>query len=254
MIVLDVNKIEEKYQAINGEISALENISFSVEKGEFISIVGPSGCGKSTLLSILAGLMKPTSGEVFVNGEKIEGISDHIGYMLQKDNLLEWRTIYKNVMLGLEIQNNMTTENIERVTQLLKTYELYEFKDKYPSQLSGGMRQRVALIRTLAINPDILLLDEAFSALDYQTRLTVTNDVYKILKQEKVTTIMVTHDIPEGISMADKVIILSPRPAVVKEILTIDFEDENRTPLNCRNNPRFSKYFDYIWKELSSNE
>lgn len=254
MIVLDVNKIEEKYQAINGEISALQNISFSVEKGEFISIVGPSGCGKSTLLSILAGLMKPTSGEVFVNGEKIEGISDHIGYMLQKDNLLEWRTIYKNVMLGLEIQNNMTTENIERVTQLLKTYELYEFKDKYPSQLSGGMRQRVALIRTLAINPDILLLDEAFSALDYQTRLTVTNDVYKILKQEKVTTIMVTHDIPEGISMADKVIILSPRPAVIKEILTIDFEDENRTPLNCRNNPRFSKYFDYIWKELSSNE
>lgn len=254
MIVLDVNKIEEKYQAINGEINALQNISFSVEKGEFISIVGPSGCGKSTLLSILAGLMKPTSGEVFVNGEKIEGISDHIGYMLQKDNLLEWRTIYKNVMLGLEIQDNMTTENIERVTQLLKTYELYEFKDKYPSQLSGGMRQRVALIRTLAINPDILLLDEAFSALDYQTRLTVTNDVYKILKQEKVTTIMVTHDIPEGISMADKVIILSPRPAVVKEILTIDFEDENRTPLNCRNNPRFSKYFDYIWKELSSNE
>ena len=254
MIVLDVNKIEEKYQAINGEINALQNISFSVEKGEFISIVGPSGCGKSTLLSILAALMKPTSGEVFVNGEKIEGISDHIGYMLQKDNLLEWRTIYKNVMLGLEIQNNMTTENIERVTQLLKTYELYEFKDKYPSQLSGGMRQRVALIRTLAINPDILLLDEAFSALDYQTRLTVTNDVYKILKQEKVTTIMVTHDIPEGISMADKVIILSPRPAVIKEILTIDFEDENRTPLNCRNNPRFSKYFDYIWKELSSNE
>ncbi len=253
VVVLDVSNIEEKYQAVNGEITALKEISFRVEKGEFVSIVGPSGCGKSTLLSIIAGLMKPTSGEVFVNGEKIKGISNHIGYMLQKDNLLEWRTIYSNVMLGLEIQNNLTPENIERVIQLLKTYELYEFKDKYPSQLSGGMRQRVALIRTLAINPDILLLDEAFSALDYQTRLTVTNDVYKILKQEQVTTIMVTHDIPEGISMADKVIILSQRPAVIKEILTIDFEDENRTPLNCRKNPKFSKYFDYIWKELSSD-
>ena len=248
--VLDVHKIEEKYQAVNGEITALKEISFCAEKGELISIVGPSGCGKSTLLSILAGLIKPTSGDIFVKGQKVEGISAHIGYMLQNDNLLEWRTIYRNVMLGLEIQNNMTPENIQRVIQLLKTYELYDFKDKYPSQLSGGMRQRVALIRTLAINPDILLLDEAFSALDYQTRLTVTNDVYKILKQEQVTTIMVTHDIPEGISMGDKVMILSPRPAVVKEVLTIDFEDENRTPLNCRKNPKFSKYFDYIWKEL----
>lgn len=248
--VLDVHKIEEKYQAVNGEITALKEISFCAEKGELISIVGPSGCGKSTLLSIIAGLIKPTSGDIFVKGQKVEGISAHIGYMLQNDNLLEWRTIYRNVMLGLEIQNNMTPENIQRVIQLLKTYELYDFKDKYPSQLSGGMRQRVALIRTLAINPDILLLDEAFSALDYQTRLTVTNDVYKILKQEQVTTIMVTHDIPEGISMGDKVMILSPRPAVVKEVLTIDFEDENRTPLNCRKNPKFSKYFDYIWKEL----
>lgn len=248
--VLDVHKIEEKYQAVNGEITALKEISFCAEKGELISIVGPSGCGKSTLLSIIAGLIKPTSGDIFVKGEKVEGISAHIGYMLQNDNLLEWRTIYRNVMLGLEIQNNMTPENIQRVIQLLKTYELYDFKDKYPSQLSGGMRQRVALIRTLAINPDILLLDEAFSALDYQTRLTVTNDVYKILKQEQVTTIMVTHDIPEGISMGDKVMILSPRPAVVKEVLTIDFEDEHRTPLNCRKNPKFSKYFDYIWKEL----
>lgn len=254
MVVLEVHNIEEKYQAVNGEITALKEIDFSVEKGEFISIVGPSGCGKSTLLSIIAGLMKPTSGEIIVNGEKVEGISAHIGYMLQKDNLLEWRTIYRNVILGLEIQNNLTPENIQRVIQLLKTYELYDFKDKYPSQLSGGMRQRVALIRTLAINPDILLLDEAFSALDYQTRLTVTNDVYRILKQEQVTTIMVTHDIPEGISMGDKVMILSSRPAVIKEIISIDFENENRTPLNCRKSPKFSMYFDHIWKELASDE
>ncbi|MBN7772594.1 ABC transporter ATP-binding protein [Clostridium aminobutyricum] len=253
MAVLEVHKIEEKYQAKNGEIIALKEINFCVEKGEFISIVGPSGCGKSTLLSIIAGVMKPTAGVVLVNGEKIEGISPHIGYMLQKDNLLEWRTIYNNVILGLEIQNNKTPENIERVIQLLKTYDLYDFKDKYPSQLSGGMRQRVALIRTLAINPDILLLDEAFSALDYQTRLMVTNDVYQILKKEQITTLMVTHDIPEGISMGDKIIILSHRPAIVKEVLSIDFEEEQRTPLNCRKNPKFSMYFNYIWKELGSD-
>jgi len=254
LAVLEVRNIEEKYQALNGEIIALKNINFSVEKGEFVSVVGPSGCGKSTLLSIIAGLLKPTAGEIYVKGEKIEGISTHIGYMLQKDNLLEWRTIYRNVMLGLEIQKNVNPENEERVAELLKNYGLYEFRDKYPSQLSGGMRQRVALIRTLAINPDILLLDEAFSALDYQTRLSVTNDVYGILKKEQVTTIMVTHDIPEGISMGDKIIILSERPAVVKEVLNIDFEMENRNPLNCRNSPKFGKYFDYIWKELGGNE
>lgn len=225
-----------------------------MEKGEFLSIVGPSGCGKSTLLSIIAGLLKPSGGEIRVNGEKIEGVSTHIGYMLQKDNLLDWRTIYRNVLFGLEVRHMLTEPNIARAVHLLKTYGLYEFKDKYPAQLSGGMRQRAALIRTLAINPDILLLDEAFSALDYQTRLTVTDDVYRILKQEQITTVMVTHDIPESISMGDRILVLSARPAVVKEMLPIDFEMENRTPLTCRNNPKFGRYFDHIWKELGMNE
>ncbi len=254
MDVLRVQDIEETYQSENGEITALENIGFSVEKGEFVSIVGPSGCGKSTLLSIIAGLLKPTAGAVFVNGEKVVGTSPHIGYMLQRDNLLDWRTIYKNVLLGLEVRGMMSPENKERAVQLLKTYGLYEFKDKYPAQLSGGMRQRVALIRTLAINPDILLLDEAFSALDYQTRLAVTDDVYRILKQEKITMVMVTHDIPESISMGNKIMILSARPARIKEMLEIDFEDENRTPLSCRNSPKFREYFDHIWKALAENE
>lgn len=167
-----------------------------------------------------------------------------------KDNLLEWRTIYKNVLLGLEIQKSLTEENKEYVNKLLKKYGLYEFKDKYPNQLSGGMRQRVALIRTLAIRPKVLLLDEAFSALDYQTRLMVTEDIYKILKQENITTIMVTHDISEAISMSDRVIVLSNRPATVKTIYRINFEMENRTPLNCRENPKFSKYFNLMWREL----
>lgn len=188
--ILEVKNICKTYQAKNGEIEALKNISFDIKEGEYISIIGPSGCGKSTLLSIISGLENKSSGEIYIDGK--------IGYMLQKDNLLEWRTIYKNVLLGLEIQKENTLENREYVEKLLKKYGLYEFKEKYLAQLSGGMRQRVALIRTLAIRPKILLLDEAFSALDYQTRLMVTEDIFKILKAENITALMVTHDISEG--------------------------------------------------------
>ena len=170
--------------------------------------------------------------------------------MLQKDSLLEWRTIYNNVMIGLEIRKIKTKENIEYAENLLKKYSLYEFKDKYPSQLSGGMRQRVALIRTLAVRPKILLLDEAFSALDYQTRIMVTKDIYSILKNENVTTLMVTHDISEAISMSDRIVVLTKRPARVKKIYEVDFELENRNPLTVRESPKFSSYFDSLWKEL----
>ena len=241
-IILEAKNISKTYQAKNGEIQALKDINFKVKQGEYISIIGPSGCGKSTLLSIIAGLESKSQGTIIKRGK--------IGYMLQKDNLLEWRTIYKNVLLGLEIQKNNTKENSEYAINLLKKYGLYEFKDKYPMQLSGGMRQRVALIRTLAIRPQILLLDEAFSALDYQTRLMVTDDIYKILKQEGITAIMVTHDISEAISMSDRVIVLSQRPATVKNIYNIEFDIEHRTPLNCRESPQFSKYFNTMWKEL----
>lgn len=244
--ILKVENINKTYQAQNGEIVALKDISFDVKEGEYVSIIGPSGCGKSTLLSIIAGLEQKTSGQI--------SIDKKIGYMLQKDNLLEWRTILNNVLFGLEVQKAKTKENKEYVLELLKKYGLYEFKDKYPNQLSGGMRQRVALIRTLAIKPKILLLDEAFSALDYQTRLMVTNDIYQILKNEEITAIMVTHDISEAISMSDRVIVLTERPATVKEIHTIDFEMENRTPLNCRESPKFSKYFNLLWKELGNEK
>ena len=174
--------------------------------------------------------------------------------MLQKDSLLEWRTIYKNAIFGLETLGIKTKENEEYVIELLKKYDLYDFKDKYPNQLSGGMRQRAALIRTLAIKPKILLLDEAFSALDYQTRIMVTQDIYEILRNENITALIVTHDISEAISMSDRVIVLSSRPAVVKDILTIDFEMKNRTPLSVRESPKFSKYFDTIWKGLEVHE
>ncbi len=251
--ILQVEDVSHTYQAENGEVTAFEHVSFTVEKGRFLSIVGPSGCGKSTLLSVISGLMKPSAGRVLVGGEAVNGVSRRIGYMLQRDNLLEWRTIFSNVLFGLEIQGAKTPEAIARAENLLKTYGLYEFRAKYPRQLSGGMRQRAALIRTLATGPEILLLDEAFSALDYQTRLSVTDDVYRILKREQVTTLMVTHDIPESISMGDEILILSCRPARVKEVLKVDF-GPGRSPLTCRSDARFGKIFDHIWKELSTDE
>ena len=252
--LLKIENISKIYQAKNGEIEALKDISFTVKQGEFVSIIGPSGCGKSTLLSIIAGLEDKNHGTLYIDGEESIGISPKIGYMLQKDSLLEWRTIYKNVILGLEIRKINTPENRRYVEELLKKYHLYEFKDKYPSQLSGGMRQRVALIRTLAIKPKILLLDEAFSALDYQTRLMVTKDIYTIIKNENVTTLMVTHDISEAISMSDRIVVLTTRPATVKSIHNIEFEIEDRNPLSVRESPKFSKYFDSIWKELDVNK
>ena len=251
--LLKIKNVSKIYQAKNGEIEAIKDISFSVEQGEFVSIIGPSGCGKSTLLSIIAGLEEKNKGTLYIDGEENNGISPKIGYMLQKDSLLEWRSIYKNVILGLEIRKINTEENRRYVEELLKKYHLYEFKDKYPSQLSGGMRQRVALIRTLAVKPKILLLDEAFSALDYQTRIMVTKDIYEIIKNENVTTLMVTHDISEAISMSDRIIVLTERPATVKTIHNINFEIENRNPLSVRESPKFSKYFDSIWKELDVN-
>ena len=246
--ILEVKNVSKKYQHENGEVLAIKDVGFKVTEGEFVSIIGPSGCGKSTILSIIAGLEKQTDGEI------IKKFNTSVGYMLQKDCLLEWKNILDNVLFGLEIKKIKTEENVNYAKSLLEKYGLYEFKDKFPSQLSGGMRQRVALIRTLAIKPKILLLDEAFSALDYQTRIKVTEDIYKILKKENITTIMVTHDITEAISMADRVIVLSNRPGTVKSICNINFDIENRTPLSSRNLPEFSKYFNTLWKELGTYE
>ncbi|EHQ89312.1 ABC transporter ATP-binding protein [Desulfosporosinus youngiae] len=248
--VVEVQNVGMKYQSLNGEIIALEDINFTVHDGEFVSIVGPSGCGKSTLLSIISGLIFSTSGTVLLSGEKVTGTSPKIGYMLQKDHLFGWRTIYQNVMLGLEIRKSVTKESKERAAHLLKTYGLYEFKDKYPNQLSGGMRQRAALIRTLVTDPQILLLDEAFSALDYQTRLVVNDDIYGIIKKENKTALLVTHDIAESISMADRVILLSKRPGTVKNIYDIKLSCDKRTPISSRETPEFMPYFQEIWKGL----
>lgn len=250
--LLQLQNLSLTYQATNGEVEALRNISFTVAAGELIALIGPSGCGKSTLLSLIAGLTPATGGQVLIAGEPVQGLSDKIGYMLQKDSLLAWRTIRSNVWLGLEIRGILTQANKDYADTLLKTYGLWAFRNNYPDQLSGGMRQRVALIRTLTPRPEILLLDESFSALDYQTRLKVADDIFAILKQEQKTAVIVTHDIAEGISMADRVLLLSQRPGSLKRTLATTF-GADMPPLKRREDPRFRDYFNTIWGELDQH-
>lgn len=245
--VLELKNVNYSYHTLSEEIPALKNISLTVNNGEFISIVGPSGCGKSTLLSLIASLLTPEEGEITINGT-------NVGYMLQKDHLFEWRTIYRNITLGLEIQKKLTPEREKAVDDMLSTYGLINFKNVKPSQLSGGMRQRAALIRTLALEPDLLLLDEPFSALDYQTRLEVGDDIGMIIKKEGKTAVLVTHDLSEAIAMGDKVVILSKRPGHIKNIIPIELSVENRTPMSSRAAPEFKHYFNLIWKELTNDE
>jgi len=242
--ILELKNISICYHSSSGETLAVSDLSFSVNPGEFICIVGPSGCGKSSILSMLCGLISPSNGEVILRSDK------SLGYMLQKDYLLEWRTIRSNCCLGLEIQNKLTPENLLRVEKMLEQYGLLEFQNHYPYQLSGGMRQRVALIRTLAIQPEILLLDEPFSALDYQTRLSVSDEISTIIRKENKTAILVTHDLSEAVATADRVIVLTKRPATLKAIHEIQLSIDNRSPLKTREAPEFKDYFNTIWKEL----
>ena len=237
--ILSLDHIYYSYHDKNGETPVINDLSFEIEPGSFTSIVGPSGCGKSTLLSLLCDLIKPEAGTIYIRPPE-NNPDSRMGYMLQKDNLFEWRSIYKNVMLGLEINNKKTPENIAYVNHLLEQYDLAEFKSARPSQLSGGMRQRAVLIRTLALEPDILLLDEPFSALDYQTRLEVREDICNILRSEKKTVILVTHDISEAIAMTDRVLILTSRPAKLLKTINI----ESRDTLSSQ------KYFDEIREVL----
>ncbi|MFW6016054.1 MAG: ABC transporter ATP-binding protein [bacterium] len=244
-----LKNIIKKYLSIKGETLALNNINLSIAEDEFVSIVGPSGCGKSTLLSIISGLISPNQGKVLIDNNLVNEIVPQIGYMLQQDYLFDWRTVYENVKLAFEIKKLVKSDTDKKILNILDSYGLTNFINHYPTSLSGGMRQRVALARTLVTNPEILLLDEPFSSLDYQTKLTLEEEMYKILKTEKKTVILVTHDIAEAISMGDRVVILSQRPAVIKKIIKISFP-ENTTPLEKRNIPKFQKYFDKIWKEL----
>ena len=251
--ILEITDLSLSYHSKQSETKALENVNFNILDNDFVSIVGPSGCGKTTILSLIAGLLVPSSGEIILDGKKVTGVNTEIGYMFQKDNLFDWLTVEKNVLFALKLQKKDNPENVRFVYNLVEKYGLKEFLNHYPSELSGGMRQRVSLIRTLATRPKLLLLDEPFSALDYQTRLDIQNIVYKIILDEQKTAILVTHDISEAIAMSNKIIILSKRPASVKQIIDINF-DANLTPFQKRNDPQFSKYFNLIWEELKNEE
>ena len=242
--ILRIKNIKKNYHDNNDETIAIEDINLDIYEKEFLSIVGPSGCGKSTLLSILANLENKTGGKIQFLKKDIK-----IGYMLQNDCLFPWRTILNNCLVGLEITNTLNDENKNKVIDLLTKYGLKDFINKYPSSLSGGMRQRVALIRTLATNPDILLLDEPFSALDYQSRLKLSDDIYKIIKDEKKTAIMVTHDLGEAISMSDRVVVLSNRPAKIRRIYEINLTNKTN-PIKNRKCIEFNSYYDKIWRDL----
>ena len=246
--IVKVVNLTKNFYTKEGEMEVLKNISFTLHEGEILSLLGPSGSGKSTILNILTNLLEPTSGEVSIKGT--------IGYMFQKDHLLEWRSIMDNITLGLEIMHKKNDKkSMERIERLLKTYGLWEFRNMYPKELSGGMRQRVALIRTLSVDPSILLLDEPFSALDYQTRLMVNDDVYKVIKNENKSVILVTHDISEAIAMGDKVAVLSKRPSTIKNTYDVDLDlGSSKTPFKSRKVPAFQTYFDLLWKELDNNE
>lgn len=245
--ILECRDICFSYHNLKGETKALDHISFQVDRGEFIAIVGPSGCGKSTLLSIIAGLLKPESGEILLN----QANDIQIGYMLQQDHLLEWRSIWKNVLLGPEITGTLTKEKEELANHLLNDYGLYKFKDKKPSELSGGMKQRAALIRTMVMEPALLLLDEPFSALDYQTRLTVSADIGSIIRKSKITAILITHDLSEAISLSDRILVMTKRPATIKNNIPVHLSMTENSPLAARNAPEFNHLFTLLWKEIS---
>ena len=246
--ILRLDHVSFSYYSNLGEVKVLNDINFTVEKGAFAALVGPSGCGKSTILSLIAGLLKPVGG--FITSYSEDFNAPRVGYMLQHDHLLEWRSVYQNITLGLEIQKKKTKENLELVDELLDKYHLSNVKNQKPSALSGGMRQRIALIRTLALRPDLLLLDEPFSALDYQTRLNVSKDVHDIIKSEEKTAILVTHDISEAISMAAVVFVLTKSPCTIKDVIPIEFEANGIKREDMRKSSLFQEYFDQIWREM----
>ncbi len=256
--ILSLRDVSYSYHNLKGETPALSHINLQISEGSFTAVVGPSGCGKSTLLSIISGLLAPEDGEILYRGlsskDYCADSALRIGYMLQKDHLFEWRTVYQNVILGMELTHSLTKENIDYVLKLLTDYGLYSFKDKKPSELSGGMRQRAALIRTMAIHPDLLLLDEPFSALDFQTRLSVSADIASIIRKTGKTALLITHDLSEAITLADRVIVLSKRPAAVKCEMAVLYEISREDPLAIRSTAAYQKYFNQLWEVLADEK
>lgn len=254
MSTLQLKNVSMGYLSKREATLALKSISLTASKGEFLSIIGPSGCGKTTLLSIIAGLLKPTSGVVSITDYDSSSDQSSIGYMLQQDYLFPWHTIEENVILGLKIQGTYTKETRDKALDWLEQMGLIDKKNVYPNELSGGMRQRVALCRMLATNPSLMLLDEPFSALDYQTKLKLEDLVFQTLKTENKTAILVTHDIGEAIAMSDRIILLSPRPGKVHRIFHIPKELAEALPFDARSHEQYNELFQLVWKEMERLE
>lgn len=253
-MALEFRNVVKKFGAKDGSsLTAVDNISFRVEEGEFVSVVGPSGCGKSTLLSMTAGLYQPTGGEVLVSDSPVDGPNSHVGFMLQKDLLLPWRSILSNIEFGLEARGVKKSERRERALQELNHCHLEGFGDHYPYQLSGGMRQRAALARTLAIDPEIILLDEPFSALDAQTKLLLQNSFAKTIKESGKTTLLITHDLAEAVLMSDRILVLSERPGTVIAEIKVDLPHRDQ-PLQRRHMPEVSEYAAELFTHLKLEE
>lgn len=249
--LITIKDLSYTYLTVQSTTEALSHINFTLYPGEFLAIVGPSGCGKSTLLNLISGLLDPTTGTI--TPAPHSSTSPKIGYMFQKDHLLSWRTVLTNIYLGLEIRQQLTDKNKEYINTLLKAYGLWDFRNHHPHQLSGGMRQRVALIRTLALNPDLLLLDEPFSSLDYQSRRILADDVWHILKQQQKTALLITHDLEEAIALSDRILILSQRPGTIKKELDIQFGTPRPSPLATKDHSLFREYTQLLWKELDDD-
>ncbi|BED92505.1 MAG: ABC transporter ATP-binding protein [Candidatus Paraimprobicoccus trichonymphae] len=249
--IVELKNISKRFHTLEKETLAVDDVSFDIYEREFLTIIGPSGCGKSTVFSLISGLIKPSYGKIYINGRTQNPL---VAYMLQQDYLLDWRTVEQNVVLGLEVKKTLSSETSEYTKNLLKIYGLGKFLNHHPNQLSGGMRQKVALIRTLAIKPEILLLDEPFSALDYQTRLSISEEIREIIKKEKKTAILITHDISEAISLSDRVVVFSNRPSKVKKIINVEYPEKNLTQSEKRKCKCFNEYFEMTWKELTENE
>jgi NitT/TauT family transport system ATP-binding protein len=251
---LNIRSVSHAYFTKKSMTTALEDITLSIEEGEFISFLGPSGCGKTTLLSIIAGLIRPTEGEVIIDGKKVTRPDPSIGYMFQQDYLFPWKTIEENILLGPSIMDNLSEEKKQDSIKLLNLMGLHQVENQYPSQLSGGMRQRVALVRTLMTNPKILLLDEPFSALDFQTKLNLEDLVSSTLKQFNKTALLVTHDIGEAIAMSDRIFLLAAKPGRVHKTFLVPHELRELKPFEARQHTSYSNLFQSIWKELDSLE
>lgn len=249
--VIEVCDVYKSFIHPSGEIiEVLSGVNLSVQRQEFLSIIGPSGCGKSTIFNIIAGLLEPDSGKVMVHGEEINRTTGHVGYMMQRDLLLPWRSVLDNVSIGLEIQGMSKNERYEKARVYLERYGLLSFAHSYPTMLSGGMRQRLALIRTLVTNPDIIMLDEPFSALDYQTRLVLEEEILTILKNENKTCVLITHDIEEAIALSDRVAVMTKRPTSVKRMYDIRLASRHGSVMKARSDHRFKEYFESIWRDL----